>query len=168
MAPRTRKTAQNKTERVDSRENVEAVEKAHQAAGPNPYEDPKDARNVEPTPAPTGGGQDLGELVGAEVTFKADSEKIGMVPGEKPKVRATDQFEYPVVVKPIGPNNDVAPGPDTAAVTAAMNAGLRPVGEASVKSVEPHADGVSAVVTWVVPCVRASSPEARDPEQIGR
>lgn len=105
-----------------------------------------------------------GRLVGAEVTEHAHGEKIGRVPGLKPKVSATCEFRHAVVVLPAGPDAEVNPGPDTAAITAALAHGLRPVAEAHVDGVERHVDGVSAVVTWVVPCVEAGTPEADDPE----
>ncbi len=100
-----------------------------------------------------------GELV-APVTEKADtSEKIGRVPGETTSLKPKVTYRYQVVVLPVGPGGDVLPGPDSAAITACIAAGYRPVGEAHVEKVEDHPDGVSKVVTWAIPAVEASDPD---------
>jgi hypothetical protein len=96
-----------------------------------------------------------GELVGADVTEHPKGEKIGRTPGYAPTDSATASFHFQQVILPIGPDGVVAPGPDSAAVTACIAAGYRPVGEAAIDGVTDHPDGVSKVVTWRVPCVRA-------------
>lgn len=102
-----------------------------------------------------------GEVV-APVTEKADSsEKIGRIPGETSTISATSTYKYQHVILPVGPQGDVLPGPDSAAIQACIQAGYRPVAEAKVESVLDHPDGVSKVVTWAIPCVEASSDEYR-------
>lgn len=102
-----------------------------------------------------------GELI-APVTEKADGEKIGLIPGQRPTAKATTTYKYQVVVLSVGPDGDVLPGPDSAAIQACIQAGYRPVAEAKVEGVEDHPDGLSKIVTWAIPCVEASAPEYRD------
>lgn len=93
------------------------------------------------------------------VTEHPDGEKIGRIPGEAPTDAPTAQFHYQVVVLPVG--DQVSPGPDTAAITACLAAGYRPVAEAVIDGVTDHPDGVSKVVTWRVPCVYAPDQKPR-------
>lgn len=81
-----------------------------------------------------------------------------------------DVFEYQVVVMPkrLGTTRrgrdettDVAeadPGPDNAAVMAAINAGYRPTGEATLHGPEDHPDGENVVFTWKVPVLKVKGP----------
>lgn len=104
--------------------------------------------------------QGKGRLIVGDIE-KADGEKIGRIPGQAPKAKAATTYRYQQVILPIGPDGDIAPGPDSAAITACIAAGWRPVAEAKVASVEDHPDGVSKVVTWEIPCIEASSLEYR-------
>ena len=61
-------------------------------------------------------------------------------------------FEYELTVTPALPSDEIAVGPDSAAVAAALAQGWRPVGNAQY-SVADHADGKSKVITWRVPVV---------------
>jgi len=107
------------------------------------------------------GQEGTGKLVESP-TEPADGEKIGRIPGEVTRVKATNTYLYQVVVTPVGPGGEVLPGPDNAAITSCIAAGWRPVGESKITEVENHPDGVSKIVTWSIPCVEASAPEYRD------
>lgn len=80
-------------------------------------------------------------------------ENVGLDPAEQ-----RDVFEYQVVVLPVGEGQESDPGPDNAAVTAAINAGYRTTGEAELSGPEDHPDGVSKVWTWKVPVIKVKGP----------
>lgn len=108
-----------------------------------------------------------GKLVAEPVEGDATtSEKIGPGPGIKPTAKATTHYRYQHVVLPAGPDAEVVPGPETAAIQACLNAGYRPVGVAEIEGVEDHPDGVSKIVTWSIPAVEATDPAWRDGEVV--
>lgn len=98
----------------------------------------------------------------APVTETSKGVKIGRVPEQAPTAKAATTYRYQHVVLPVGPEGDILPGPDSAAITACIASGYRPVSEAKVQGVEDHPDGISKVVTWEIPCVEASADEYRD------
>lgn len=134
---------------------------ADQATGVDPHPGNVSDFSGQPVRAPQRaekliGGE--GRLV-AEVTEHAkESEKIGPGPGVKPTGKATTHYRYQHVILPAGPDGDVVPGPETAAIQACISAGYRPVGEAKLEGITDHPDGVSKVVTWSIPCVGATDP----------
>ncbi len=69
-----------------------------------------------------------------------------------------DTFEYQAVTLPAGEDERADPGPDSAAVTAAINAGYRPTGESVLTGPEDHPDGVSKVWTWKIPVLKVKAP----------
>jgi hypothetical protein len=73
-----------------------------------------------------------------------------------------DTFEYQVVVTPKELGGEADPGPDSGAVTAAINAGYRPTGESALDGPEDHPDGLSKVFTWSVPVLKVKSPVQDD------
>lgn len=97
----------------------------------------------------------------AAATEPAFGEKIGTGIGSDTDGPGT--FLYDVVVLPVGPDAAVKPGPDTAALTAAINAGYRPVGEATASAPKDHPDGESKVVTWSVPVVKVKAADVDPP-----
>lgn len=97
-----------------------------------------------------------GKLIAEPTEGAEESEKIGPGPGVKPTGKATTHYRYQHVVLPAGPDSDVVPGPETAAIQSAINAGWRPVGEAKLEGVADHPDGVSKVVTWSIPVCEAT------------
>lgn len=76
-------------------------------------------------------------------------------------------WRFDQVIMPIGRDGSLEPGPDTAAVDAAVNAGYRPTGKARLEGPVDHPDGVSKVFTWVVPVLRIK-PAPRLPGAFGR
>lgn len=64
-----------------------------------------------------------------------------------------ETFTY-VSIVPGHDGRAAGPGPDTAAVQAAVNAGYRPTGDAKVAGPVDHEDGESLVYTWSVPVLK--------------
>ncbi|MDQ3760980.1 MAG: hypothetical protein M3460_04575 [Actinomycetota bacterium] len=143
---------------------------ADQATGPDDHPGNVSDLSGQPKRAPKRaeklGKQHGGTLIAEPVEDPTASEKIGPGPGVKPTGKATTHYRYQHVVLPAGPDGDVAPGPETAAITACIAAGYRPVGQASVEGVEDHPDGVSKVVTWSIPCCEAGDPAWREGEPV--
>jgi hypothetical protein len=69
-----------------------------------------------------------------------------------------ETFEYQVVTLPQGSAQETDPGPDNAAVTAAINAGYRTTGESVLEGPQDHPDGVSLVWTWKLPVIKVKGP----------
>jgi hypothetical protein len=108
-------------------------------------------------------GKGKGKLVAEPVENDATaSEKIGAGPGIKPTAKPTTHYRYQHVILPAGPDTEVCPGPESAAIVACQNAGYRPVGVAKLEGMTDHPDGVSKIVTWSIPAVEASDPAWRE------
>jgi hypothetical protein len=80
------------------------------------------------------------------------------VPSDKPAQAAakgdTEVFTYEQLVS-VKTNPDAAPGPDTAAELAAIQAGWRPTGAPTVERTEANERDQTVLVVWSVPVRRA-------------
>lgn len=158
----------DESQKKDSKDNEPRTKlEADQATGPDPHPGNVSVFSDQHR-SPLRRAEKLGSgkhsLITDPVQDAKDSEKIGPGPGVTPTAKPTTRYRYQHVILPAGPEGDIVPGPETAAIQACINSGYRPVGEPTLEPVIDHPDGVSKVVTWSIPCVEAADPAWREAE----